>query len=123
MSMCDLVNKAPKILQEIELLKLTQVGEFENSEDPEYEKGEFVFADYLARRKNLPDDHFSEPIQVEGILYKFEFYPSGIGDGKGTHISACINRRKLVCLNLDTSDKVFNTMKMLHSSDRQKNFR
>ena len=36
MSICDCVNKAPQILQEAELLKLTQVEEFKQIEDPEY---------------------------------------------------------------------------------------
>ena len=36
MSICDCVNKAPQILQEAELLKLTQVEELKQIEDPEY---------------------------------------------------------------------------------------
>ena len=55
MSICDCVNKAPQILQEAELLKLTQVEDLKQIEDPDYAYGEFVFENYLARHKNLPD--------------------------------------------------------------------
>ena len=52
-----------------------------------------------------------------------EVYPNGSKTGKGTHISVGFWRLKLQCLNLDTNDKVLKVIKMLHSTNRQKDFK
>ena len=119
MPMVDFVNQNTKLLDQAKKLSSLSVKEFEDSPDPDYVKGTFVFENYLQRRKNAPEVYFSEPIIVEGIYYKLRVHPSG--DGEGTHIEVSIDRVKFECLNLDTNDKVFYVIKMLHSSSNREN--
>ena len=60
---------------------------------------------------------------VEGICYRLEFHSNGWEEGEKTHISVGIFRTKLPCLALITDDKVLYIITMVHSSDRQKNFK
>ena len=123
--MQDFANQTPEILKEAERLTLKEVGEFQNQKDSDFEyvRGEFVYADFLARHKTIGHASCSDPISVEGVIYRQVFYPNGWESGKDTHISVGILRNKLAFQNLDTHDEVLFTLTMLHSSTRLKDFK
>ena len=81
-----------------------------------------MFENYLARKNDPEQRVFSEPIIVEGFSYELTFNANGDGAGKKTHISVGAYRRRLQCLNLDKNDKVLTVIKMVHSTNRQKDF-
>ena len=81
-----------------------------------------MFENYLARKNDPEQRVFSEPIIVEGFSYELTFNANGDGAGKKTHISVGTCRRRLQCLNLDKNDKVLTVIKMVHSTNRQKDF-
>ena len=81
-----------------------------------------MFKNYLTRKNDPEHEFFSEEMIVEGIPYALIFIPNGMRTSTGTHISVGIERLKLPCLNLDTNEKVFKVIKMLHSTDRHKDF-
>ena len=72
-----------------------------------------VFEDFVTRKVN-GGKYYSDPIVVDGCIYKLVLYPAGWGEGDGTHISVGISRTKLECLNLDQSDVVCFTKQLLH---------
>ena len=49
-------------------------------------------------------------------------FPNGWNSGEGTHISVGMRRQKLPVLKLDSSDKYRYIIKMIHSTDKEKDF-
>lgn len=65
--------------------------------EDEYVKGEFVF-DHFLERKSRQKSFVSDPVMVEGVCYRLQFYPSGVDAGKEIYISVGIGRVRLSCL-------------------------
>ena len=73
-----------------------------------------------AAKPSKPTTYLSEPVVSEGCSYGLMLMLKGRGKGKETHISIGMQRFKLKCLNLDTSDIVHYAIKLLHKKDALK---
>lgn len=72
--------------------------------DSDYAKGELVIKEFKNLSKSASGEVYSEPIMVEGVCYRLIVYLRGLGEGADNYISVGVQRNKLACLNLDTSD-------------------
>lgn len=65
--------------------RFENVEEIEVDNEDDWVRGSFVFKDY--ERNKRGDKTLSDPIIVEGSLYKLVFWPHGANQGSRTHIS------------------------------------
>ena len=117
--MVEFIEQAPKVLDSTSTADWQlETPKFDLQEDDDYVTGHYIFYDYAQRRVDSKESYFSDPILAEGVSYMLEFCPNGWGDSREIQISLGMVRTKPACLNLDTDDRVFYIINMLHSKDR-----
>ena len=87
--------------------------EFACEENKEFITGSFTLVNFGGGSITY-DKYYSNPIIVEGFIYRLVVYPFGHGDGKDHFLSLGLNRQWLDCNNLDYCDKVTFKVKMLN---------
>ena len=122
MPMADFVRKNTQVLLQAQHLNASNLRDFSYNQDPKYPYVEFKFENYHERRIGAQKTHWSDPIVVDVVSYRLKVHANGWKKGEGSHISVGIQRNKLISLNLDTCDKVYNVTRMVHSEDSQKDF-
>ena len=88
--MTSLVKEKDRILSKIqENCDEPAIDKIQNEEKSDEEIGHFELKNFLAVI-NDDKDYFSDPIVVEGIIYRVNIVPNGEDSGEGTHISVYI---------------------------------
>lgn len=89
-----IINKAQDILDSIKKVQLTQLEKIVNTSSiefyselvPEYTSSNFILKDFKTAKKDR-EIVYSEPLNVNGVVWRLKVYPDGNGIAKGNYIS------------------------------------
>ena len=77
------------------------IPNYKSEKEPDYRQGELVFENFLARRC-LDEYQHSDPVIVNGFIYRFCLYPKIIGSSSQIELS--VERNTIECLNLEPAE-------------------
>ncbi|KAF0984768.1 hypothetical protein FDP41_000667 [Naegleria fowleri] len=122
---CVLIQKTPDIVRVVDEInkkppitfsKISVDHSFPNELVPAFEGGQFKIENYFEKVKST-EVIYSEPININGLLWRLKVYPNGTGLAKGVFISVFLEMYK----GLSEPKKYHYKVEMINTRDPAKN--